>query len=119
MPSVILYGLPNCDTTRAAMKWLGQWEIDFVFRDYRENPVGRQKLEYWISIAGIEKVLNKKSKTWRELAGSSTLNDSDRSEVISLLENYPVLIKRPVLEINGTILTGFREDEYLSLIKPG
>jgi arsenate reductase (glutaredoxin) len=119
MEKINLYGLPNCDTTRAAIKWFKDQKIQFQFTDYRKDPVTTNILKQWLEIAGIHNVLNKKSKTWRELTSSEQSKEGDTVGLIDLLRKYPALIKRPVLEINGTILTGFREDEYLSLIKPG
>lgn len=51
---VKIYGIPNCDTVRKAVKWLEAEGIDHEFIDYRKNPLERSTLEAWDQAIGWE-----------------------------------------------------------------
>ncbi|GAM62034.1 hypothetical protein JCM19232_6339 [Vibrio ishigakensis] len=40
--SVIMYGIPNCDTIKKAKKWLQEQNIEFEFHDYRKQGVDEE-----------------------------------------------------------------------------
>jgi len=47
MAVIILYGIPNCDTTRKALTWLKKKNIAFSFHDYKQQGITKKKLEEW------------------------------------------------------------------------
>ncbi len=106
-----IYGINNCDSVKKAIKYLESKSIGYQFIDYRKNPISTEKLEKILSLVGWEKLINRRSTTYRSLSEEQKMNiDFD------LLFNYPTLIKRPVLIFGKVILVGFNEDEYATLI---
>src|SRR5471032_3184766 len=68
MTQPTIYGLPNCDTCKKARNWLARFERDYVFVDYRANPVPAAALKVWAQqLGGWEKLVNKAGTTWRNL----------------------------------------------------
>ena len=64
--SLVLYGLPNCDTCKKARNWLARFGIEHGFVDYRTHPVPAATLKAWAQqLGGWEKLVNKSSTTWR------------------------------------------------------
>ena len=59
----------------------------------------KNKIKEWLKVHGIDKILNKKSTTWRQL--DQNLKDNFESDALTILENFPTLIKRPFWEINS------------------
>lgn len=113
----IVYGIPNCDTTKKALTLLKKQKADFSFHDYKQEGITPQKLEAWCTKAGWEIVLNKRSTTWRELDETEQKKIIDQPAAIKLMLKNNSIIKRPILEINENIIIGFNEDEIKRAIK--
>lgn len=117
MADIILYGIPNCDTTRKAMQWLHKNKIDFYFHDYKTNGISKKKLQEWSSKLGWETILNKRSTTWRALSAVEQKKITNQQAAVNVMMANNSIIKRPILEFNGNLLTGFNEDEYKNYFK--
>ncbi len=108
---MILYGIPNCDSVKKALKFLREAGVDFEFVDFRQNPITPEKLCQWIDELGLETLVNKRSTTYRQLSDEQKGNITQ-----ALILKNPTLIKRPVLETGGQIMVGFSEAAYTALI---
>ena len=113
---ITLYGIPNCDTMKKARVWLDGRGIAYVFHDYKKQGVERAALERWCDAMGWDKVLNKAGTTFRKLPPEAKA-DLDRDKAIALMVDQPSMIKRPVLEMDGTIEVGFKPDRYAALFE--
>jgi len=111
-----VYGIPNCDTVKKATKWLIKHRVPFHFYDFHTKKVGKQKIDQWITKAGLEIVLNRKSTTWRNLPlalQESVLSNKNAAGIIS---KHLTIIKRPVIVSGEEITIGFSEvlfEKYL------
>ena len=110
-----IYGIPNCDTMKKARKWLDNNQLDYEFHDYKKHGVPEKNLKQWVKQAGWETLLNKRGTTWRKLDDTVKNNIDENSAIAVMLEN-PSAIKRPVLEKGKTLLVGFKEEEYNTLL---
>jgi len=117
MKSVIMYSIPNCDTTKKAMNWLNKNNIAFSFHDYKLQGISKEKLKEWCDKRGWETIFNKRSTTWRELPGATQQKVTNQEEAIKIMLASNSIIKRPVIEHNGKIIVGFNEEEYKGLLK--
>lgn len=112
--SITLYGISNCDTVRRARKWLAAENIDATYHDFRKDGLTPAKVKQWVAAVGLETLLNKRGTTWRALP--ETLKDSlSDAAAIDLMVEQPALIKRPVIELNGKVLVGFKADQQAAL----
>lgn len=91
----IIYGIKNCDTVKKALKWLEDNNIKFVFHDYKKSGINSEKLQEFIKKFGLEKVLNSKGTTWKQL--SEEQKPKDEKSAIKLMMEKTSLIKRPVM----------------------
>ena len=112
---VILYGIKNCDTIKKARKYLELHNIEYKFHDFREDGVNDIQLRAWVAELGWEKLLNKRSMTWRNLP-DETKNNMDELLALAVMEDQPTIIKRPVLETSKQVLVGFSEKVYQDLL---
>jgi len=110
-----IYGIPNCDTMKKARKWLDNNNLSYEFHDYKKLGVPEKNLQQWVNKAGWEVVLNKRGTTWRKL-DDSVKNNIDESSAIAVMQENSSAIKRPILEDSETLLIGFKEDEYKTLL---
>lgn len=106
MSAITLYGITSCDTCRRARKWLGDKEIPYEYHDLRLDGIDHARVVDWMEKAGREALLNRQSRTWRELSDAARAR-AEGSGLAHLLADVPTLIKRPVFEVNGDVLVGF------------
>ncbi len=112
MKPVTIYGIPNCDTTKRAIAWLKKNEISFTFHDYKKEGISLVKLLEWAKLSDWEILLNKKGTTWKNIDPSIQATITNSNLASSLMQDQTSLIKRPILELAGTILVGFSETIY-------
>ncbi|MBS1748800.1 MAG: Spx/MgsR family RNA polymerase-binding regulatory protein [Bacteroidetes bacterium] len=106
---MILYGIPNCDSTKRAIGWLKKKHIPFTFHNYKESGISAAKLKAWCASAGWEAILNKRSSTWRSLSAEQQQQITDTQSAIVLMLTHNSIIKRPILEYKEAFLVGFDE----------
>ena len=111
---ITVYGIKNCDSIKKARKWLTESGIDYKFHDLRAEGIDAASIDSWIEQAGWETVLNRRGTTWRKL-DSKTQESTERDNVTALLLEHPAMIKRPVLDVDGSITVGFKADNYQAI----
>ncbi|GAM69054.1 hypothetical protein JCM19236_5367 [Vibrio sp. JCM 19236] len=109
--SVIMYGIPNCDTIKKAKKWLQEQNIEFEFHDYRKQGVDKELVAEFCKFLGWEQVLNKRGTTYRQLSDEQKQSLSE-STAIPLLVEHPAMIKRPIIRIGDLLHIGFKAEQY-------
>jgi len=92
-----LYGLKNCDTCRKALKSLE----DAEFVDVRSQGVPDSVMAQAFETFG-DALLNTRSTTWRGLDAEQRARP-----VLELLKDHPTLMKRPLIDRNGTLFLGW------------
>ena len=90
--SLTFYGLKSCDSCRAALKALQAADIVVEIRDVREDGVPTDILVAALAAHGADKLVNKRSTTWRGL--DETARQLDPA---TLIEANPSLMKRPLI----------------------
>ena len=110
-----LFGIPNCDTVKKARRWLEQNQVEYVFHDFRQDGIDTALLERWLKKIDWTRILNQRSRTWRELSDSDKTNLSPDKAIRIMLRN-PSIIKRPVLATGNKLAIGFDENEYRKLL---
>jgi len=109
--SIDVYGIPNCDTVKKARQWLDARGVDYAFHDYKKEGADPARLRKWIAAEGVNTVLNRRGTTFRKLSDAEKA-DIDEAKAVTLLQQHPSMIKRPVVEYPGGLLVGFKEDEW-------
>lgn len=107
----ILYGIPNCDTVKKARVWLDQHGVAYAFHDYKKAGIDRARLQDWVAAHGWQTVLNRAGTTFRALPEADKA-DLTAERAIALMLAQPSMIKRPVLDLGGRTLVGFRPELY-------
>ena len=102
---ITLYGIPNCDTVKKARVWLTAQGLAYIFHDFKKQGVPQARLACWASSMGGDKLLNRNGTTWRKLSVADQARAAGADGALTLMLNYPSLIKRPVVEWNPEALT--------------
>lgn len=109
--TITMYGIKNCDTIKKARTWLEDRGVGYDFHDYKASGIDRARLQGWVEKLGWEVLLNRAGTTFRKLPDADRA-DIDAAKAIALMETQPSMIKRPVLDVDGQLLVGFRPDAY-------
>lgn len=113
--SLILYGIPNCDTVKKARAWLDGRGIAYDFHDYKKAGADAGKLASWCAVAGWDKVLNRAGTTFKKLPDADK-TDLDQAKAVALMVANPSCIKRPIVEHPGGLLVGFKDAEWAAAL---
>lgn len=112
---MIMYGIPNCDTIKKAKAFLDSNNISYEFHDYKKRGVDSDSLKSWCNKLGYENLLNRRGTTWRKL-DEDTKSMVNEETAILLMQEFPSLIKRPLLDTGKKLVLGFDKSEYESLL---
>ncbi len=106
-----IYGIKACDTMKKARTWLDEQGVAYVFHDYKASGIDRATLARWVAEHGWETILNRAGTTFRKLPDADR-EGVDADKAIALMLAQPSMIKRPVLDLGGRTLIGFKPAQY-------
>jgi arsenate reductase len=110
MPTTI-YGIKNCDTMKKARAWLDGHGVAYDFHDYKTEGIAKDKLRQWSDQLGWETLLNRAGTTFRKLPERDK-EGLNANKALALMLAQPSMIKRPVLDLGGKLLVGFKPEIY-------
>lgn len=103
--STLVYGIPNCDTVKKARTWLSEQGVVFDFHDYKKQGVPAERLAAWVAAVGWEPLVNRQGTTWRKLDEATKAAVVDAASAQALMQAHASVIKRPVIERDGRVLS--------------
>jgi Spx/MgsR family transcriptional regulator len=104
----VVYGIPNCDTVRAARRWLDAARVAHTFHDFKKLGVPAGRLAGWARALGGERLLNRRGTTWRTLDAATQARADEAEGALAVMALHPSLVRRPVVEWpDGTVTVGF------------
>jgi arsenate reductase len=109
--SVTIYGIKNCDTMKKARTWLDDHGVAYAFYDCKAEGIDKASLEQWAKEVGWEILLNRAGTTFRKLPDAQRENVTEKKAIALMLEQ-PSMIKRPVLDVGGKLIVGFKAEIY-------
>lgn len=113
--AITIYGIKNCDTMKKARSWLDAHGVTHAFHDYKASGIDRASLERWVAEHGWETVLNRAGTTFRALPDADK-QDLDGGTAAALMLAQPAMIKRPVLDLGGATIVGFKPEIYTAAV---
>ena len=114
--AITIYGIKNCDTMKKARAWLDKKGVAHDFHDYKTAGIDRERLERWVKKVGWETLLNRAGTTFRKLPDDDKEGLNER-KALALMLAQPSMIKRPVLDLGGKLLVGFKPELYAKEVK--
>ena len=109
---------PKCSTCKKAQAFLDAHHLQYTLRDIKtENPAA-DELRDWQQRSGLplKRFFNSSGQRYREMALPQKLPDMPEAEQLALLASDGMLVKRPILVTDDTVLVGFREAEWEKLL---
>ena len=110
---------PKCTTCQKAKKWLDENNIDYTERHIVENNPSYDELKQWHEKSGLElkKFFNTSGRLYKEMQLKNKLPEMSEEEQLRLLSTNGMLVKRPIVVGNDTVLVGFREAQWAEQLK--
>ena len=109
---------PKCSTCKKAKAWLDGHGLKYDDRHIVENNPTASELRTWHQASGLplRRFFNTSGMRYRELGLKDKLTNMTDEEMYNLLSSDGMLVKRPLLITNSTVLVGFREKEWSELL---
>jgi len=109
-----VYGIKNCDSVRKAIKFLKSHGISYEFIDFRETPIVQETIDAWLEGSDLNTLFNTRGTTYRTLKLKEMhLSDDEKRQWLAK-EN--MLIKRPVITFEKSVIIGYNESQYQNLL---
>ena len=112
---ITIYGIKNCDTMKKARTWLDDHGVAYAFHDYKAEGIDKASLERWTKEVGWEILLNCAGTTFRKLPERDREGVTEKKAIALMLEQ-PSMIKRPVLDVGGKLIVGFKPEVYEAML---
>lgn len=109
---------PKCSTCKKAKAWLDDRSVEYDDRHIVEDNPTADELRLWhrMSDLPLRRFFNTSGMLYRELELKDKLPTMSEDEMYALLAGNGMLVKRPLLVLDDTVLVGFREKEWANLL---
>lgn len=109
---------PRCTTCKKAQKWLDEKGIEYTFRDIKEENPSYDELKTWYEKSGldIKRFFNTSGQLYKSMSLKDKLPAMTVEEKLRLLSTDGMLVKRPILVSDETVLVGFKEQEWANTL---
>lgn len=108
---VTLYTSPSCTSCRKARAWLEEHEIPFVERNIFSEPLSLDEIKQILRMTedGTDEIISTRSKVFSKLDVS--VENLSLQHLYDLIQEYPGLLRRPILIDEKRLQVGYNEDE--------
>ena len=109
-----VYCYSKCSTCKKALKWLDDNKIEHTVIDIKAEHPDEQTLRQLHKKSGLplKRFFNTSGQLYREMELSKKVPDMSEDEIFKLLASDGMLVKRPLLVTEDTVLTGFKEADW-------
>ena len=114
MIMIKVYCYSKCSTCKKALKWLDDRGVAYEKIDLKENNPGEAELREYHAKSGLplKRFFNTSGMIYRDMELSKKLPGMSEDEQFALLASDGMIVKRPLLITDKTVLTGFKEKEW-------
>ena len=107
-----VYCYTRCTTCKKVLKWLEDNKIDHTVIDIKGDHPDEKTLRELHKKSGLplKRFFNTSGQLYREMELSRKLPDMSEDEMIKILASDGMLVKRPLLVTEKTVIPGFKEE---------
>lgn len=108
---------PKCSTCKKAKKYLDDLNLEHTDRHIVEEKLSEDELRALYQKSGLplKRFFNTSGLKYKELKLKDKLPKMSEDEQLALLATDGMLVKRPIIETETTVLVGFKSAEYDNL----
>ncbi|MBQ2681214.1 MAG: arsenate reductase family protein [Eggerthellaceae bacterium] len=109
---------PKCSTCKKAMNWLDEHNVEFDQRHIVEDNPTIDELRLWhkMSDLPLRRFFNTSGMLYRDMGLKDKLPSMSEDEMYELLASNGMLVKRPLLVLDDTVLVGFKEKDWEAMV---
>lgn len=106
-----LFVSPSCTSCRKARQWLEDFNLDYIEKNVYHTPFERDEIRTILSLTehGTEDIISYRSQAYQQL--NIDINELSLNELLDLFEEYPSLIRRPIIMDDRRLQIGYNEEE--------
>ena len=110
---------PKCTTCQKAQKWLDAKGIPYETRHIKEQNPTKAELRQWHQKSGLplKKFFNASGLLYKEKHLKEKLPLRSEDEMLALLAEDGMLVKRPMLIGDDFVLVGFKEADWEKMLE--
>lgn len=108
----------KCTTCQKAKRWLDEHGLSYTDRPIKEENPTYEELRAWYEKSGLplKKFFNTSGLLYKSLQLKDKLPGMSEEEMLRLLAEDGMLVKRPILVTDEKVLVGFREAEWETIL---
>ncbi len=110
---------PPCSTCQKAKAWLLEQNVAFESRHIKLDNPTIEELRKWYARSGLplKRFFNTSGVLYKELQLKDRLPAMTEDEQLALLASDGMLVKRPLLITDTTVIPGFRAADWEAALK--
>lgn len=111
-----IYHNPRCSKSRATLALLEERGIEAEVVEYLKTPPDAKRLKSLLGKLGIPALdlIRKNEKEWKESGLDASASEKD---LIALMVRHPILIERPIVEVDDRARIGRPPEQVLELFE--
>ncbi len=111
---LIFIEYPKCTTCKRAKAWLDEAGIEYTDRNIKDENPTIDELREWYAKSGLplKRFFNTSGMLYKQMSLKDKLPQMSEEEQLELLSTDGMLVKRPIIINDDTILVGFRQEEW-------
>lgn len=105
---------PKCTTCQKAKRFLDDNGASYELRDIKLDNPTREEISEWVEKSGldIKKFFNTSGLLYKSMSLKERLPSMTDDEKLDLLASDGMLVKRPILVTEESVLVGFKEEQW-------
>ena len=105
---------PKCSTCQKAKRYLEKRGVAFEDRPIHTQPPTVEELRAWQARSGLplKRFFNTSGRSYQALGLKDKLPGLSEDEQLELLAGDGMLVKRPILVTEETVLVGFKQEAW-------
>ena len=105
---------PPCSTCKKAKAWLDEHAVAYTDRNIKTENPSYEELSVWYRKSGldIKRFFNTSGLLYKSMGLKDKLPAMSEEEKLRLLATDGMLVKRPLVIGDDSVLVGFREKEW-------
>lgn len=115
---ILFVNYPKCTTCVKAKKWLDENNLEYTSRDIKEDNPSYDELKLWFEKSGLplKKFFNTCGLLYKSMNLKEKLPTMSEDEMLRLLSTDGMLVKRPIIVTDDTVLVGFKAENWQILL---
>ena len=111
---LIFIEYPKCTTCKRAKAWLDEAGIEYIDRNIKDENPTIDELREWYAKSGLplKRFFNTSGMLYKQMSLKDKLPQMSEEEQLELLSTDGMLVKRPIIINDDTILVSFRQEEW-------